>query len=149
MAASRKGFTLIELMIVVAVIAVIAAMAIPNLVRSRMAANEAGAIQSLRTIVSAEDAFRNTAGLSRFGTLVELRDATPPYIDPALGSGTATGYTVSVVGAPDSDTWAAVAIPNSVGNTGNRGFYVDQSGLIRFSNDGSAPTAASPQLNSR
>jgi len=147
MVTSKKGFTLIELMVVVAVIAIIAAMAIPNLVRSRMSANEAGAIQSLRTIVSAEDAFRNIAGLGRFGTLQELRDANPPYIDPALGSGTASGYTVSIVGTPDSDTWAAVAIPNVVGSTGNRAFYIDQSGAIHYTNDGTAPNASSPQLN--
>lgn len=147
MSTGKKGFTLIELMVVVAVISIIAAMALPNLIRSKMAANEAGAIQSLRTLVSAEDTFRNTEGLNRYGSLAELRDVNPPCIDPALGSGTAAGYTITVVGAPASDTWAAVAIPNVVGSTGNRGFYVDQSGVIRYSNNGSAPDGSAPEIN--
>jgi len=141
-----KGFTLVELIIVVAIIAIIAAISIPNLVRAKISANEAAAIQSLRALVSAQDIFRNTQGLGRYGTLAELRDAVPPCVDPALGSGICSGYTVSDTGVPGSDTWAAVAVPNSAGFTGNRGFYVDQSGLIRYTNDGSPPDTSSPEI---
>ncbi len=144
----NKGFTLVELIVVVAIIAIIAAISIPNLMRAKISANEAGAIQSLRTLVSAQDIFRNTQGIGRYGTLTELRDAVPPCVDPALGSGTCSGYTVSDTGAPGSDTWAAVAVPNSTGSTGNRGFYVDQSGLIRYTNDGSPPDTSSPEIGS-
>ena len=147
MTAKNKGFTLVELMIVVAVISIIAAIAVPNILRTKMAANEAGAIQSLRTLVSAQDLFRNTEGLNRYGTLGELSNSIPPCVDPALGSGVVSGYRVADVGAPGSDTWAAVALPNSVGGTGNRGFYVDQSGVIRYTTDGSAPDSSSSPLN--
>jgi len=147
MDANKKGFTLIELMVVIAIIAILATIGLPNLLRAKMSANEASAIQSLRTLVSAQDTFHNTQGTNRYGTLIELSAAIPPCIDPGLGSGTVSGYTVTIVGAPDSDTWAAVAIPNVVGTAGNRGFYVDQSGIIRFTVDGSAPTAASPEIN--
>lgn len=144
----NKGFTLLELMIVVAIIAIIAGIAMPNLLRTKMAANEAGAIQSLRTLVSAQDLFRNTQGLNRYGTLAELRDVVPPCVDGALGSGTISGYTVSDVGAPGSDTWEAVALPNTVGATGNRGFFVDESGVLRYTVDGSPPDETSPELGS-
>ncbi len=144
----NKGFTLLELMIVVAIIAIIAGIAMPNLLRTKMAANEAGAIQSLRTLVSAQDLFRNTQGLNRYGTLTELRDAVPPCVDGALGSGTIGGYTVSDAGAPGSDTWGAVALPNTVGATGNRGFFVDESGVLRYTVDGSPPDETSPELGS-
>ncbi len=146
MSLHNKGFTLLELMIVVAIIAIIAGIAMPNLLRTKMAANEAGAIQSLRTLVSAQDLFRNTQGLNRYGTLTELRDVVPPCVDGALGSGTISGYTVSDVGAPGSDTWGAVALPNTVGTTGNRGFFVDESGVLRYTVDGSPPDETSPEL---
>jgi type IV pilus assembly protein PilA len=147
MSAERKGFTLIELMVVVAVIGIVASIALPNFLRARISANEAAAIQSLRTLVSAEDSFRNTAGLGRFATLNELSTAIPPCIDNALGAGKVSGYTVTMVGVPGPDTWAATAIPNVVGTTGNRGFFVDQSGVIRFTADGTAPTIASQEIN--
>jgi prepilin-type N-terminal cleavage/methylation domain-containing protein len=143
----KKGFTLIELMIVVAIIAIIAAIAIPNLLRSRIAANEAAAIGALRTLSSAQENYRNNSGTNVYGTLALLSGATPPYIDSALGSGISRGYTVAIVGTPDANSWAATALPNAVGTTGNRGFFIDQSGVIRFTTDGTAPTTASLSLN--
>lgn len=143
----NKGFTLIELMIVVAIIAIIAAIAIPNLLRSRIAANEAAAIGALRTLSSAEENYRNNGGTNLYGTLAELTGATPPYIDSALGSGISRGYTVALVGAPDANSYGATAVPNAVGTTGNRGFFIDASGVIRFTTDGSAPDASDPSLN--
>ena len=143
----KKGFTLIELMIVVAIIAIIAAIAIPNLLRSRMAANEAAAIGALRTLSSAQENYRNNSGTNLYGTLAQLSGATPPYIDSALGAGISRGYTVAIVGTPDANAYVATAVPNSVGTTGNRGFFIDQSGVIRFTTNGTAPTTASPSLN--
>ena len=143
----NKGFTLIELMIVVAIIAIIAAIAIPNLLRSRIAANEAAAVGALRTLSSAQENYRNNSGTGEYGILADLSGATPPYIDGALGGGTSRGYTVAIVGTPDADSWAASAIPNTVSTTGNRGFFVDESGVIRFTTDGTAPDEDSPALN--
>ncbi len=143
----NKGFTLIELMIVVAIIAIIAAIAIPNLLRSRIAANEAAAIGAMRTLSSAQENYRNNSGTGTYGTLAQLTGATPPYIDSALGGGNSRGYTVAIVGAPTANAWGATAVPNAVGTTGNRGFFVDQSGVIRFTTDGTAPDATDPSLN--
>ena len=84
---SNKGFTLIELMIVVAIIAIIAAIAIPNLLRARLASNESSAIGALRTLSSAQSSFQSSAGTDvdtdgtgEFAGLAQMSGATPPWV---------------------------------------------------------------------
>ena len=157
-----SGFTLIELMIVVAIIAIIAAIAIPSLLRSRMSANEAGATGSLRTISTSESSFQTAAfvdndgdGQGDFGTLLQLADpdgagATPPFIDDVLGGGNKSGYIYAVVVTFGSNVAApaftCTAIPTALGQTGYRQFFVDDTGVVRFTADGLAPTVASTPL---
>lgn len=159
----RAGFTLIELMIVVAIIAIIAAIAIPNLLRSRMSANEASASGSMRTISTGQVAFQTAAfvdsnndGIGDYGTLAQLADpdgagATPPFVDSVLGSGQKEGYlytvTVTIGGPAVSPAYTCTAVPTSLGQTGYRQYFVDESGVIRFTSDGSAVSVASPPLN--
>lgn len=146
----NKGFTLIELMIVVAIIAIIAAIAIPSLMRSRISANEAAAIGAMRTISSAQSSFQSSValdadadGVGEYGTLAQLSATNPPYIDTALGTGTKGGYTF-VTGALTETTYTVNADPITANTTGIRTFFLDQSGVIRQNPaGGAAATVAS------
>ncbi len=120
------GFTLIELMIVVAIIAIIAAIAIPSLLNARKAGNEASAISSLRTLTTVNEQYRTR--FSEYGP--ELTDIqAADYIDSVLGGGTKSGYTFTYTGS--TNTWAVSAAPVTLATTGDRSFFVDQTGVIR------------------
>jgi len=147
----QKGFSLIELLIVVAIILIIAAIAIPNLLRSRIAANEASAVGSLRTINTAEVTYASTYPDAGFaGTLKALgpisgstpTSAAAGLLDSVLGCDTMpcnkSGYQFTVTGGVSY--YYATGTPQNVGQTGQRGFYTDGSGVIRYNNSGSSPT---------
>ncbi len=154
----NAGFTLIELMIVVAIIAIIAAIAIPNLLRSRMAANESSAIGSMRTISTGEASFQaagfeviEASGVARYGTLAELENPpgdAPGFIDEVLGSGGKQGYlfTVTLGDEGGFPTYTCIAEPQMAGRSGVRTFFVDESGVIRHQPDGTAPSVESDPL---
>jgi len=142
-----RGFTLVEIMIVVAIIALIAAIAIPNMLRARHNANESSAIASVRTLVSAVESFRaNQTPLSYPANLVALSNANPPYIDAVLSSGTKQGYTFAYARAANVNLYTLTAIPVTANVTGTRTFFVDQTGVIRVDAAGGAPTVADPPL---
>jgi type IV pilus assembly protein PilA len=159
----QKGFSLIELLIVVAIILIIAAIAIPNLLRSKMAANESSAVGSLRTINTAEVTYQTSwnlgfaASLDRLGGPSPCATATSTtacLIDPVLSTGTFTksGYTFTAVGtlpdpAGNPQGFNATATPTAVQVTGTRSFCSDQTGVIRFNANGTlipAPCNAVP-----
>src|SRR5206468_1454104 len=106
MKAKCQGFTLIELMIVVAIIAIIAAIAIPSLLNARKAGNEASAISSCRTLTTVNEQYR-TRFQSYSTSLANL--LAENYIDNVLGSGTKSGYAFVFTGA--TNTWSCTSSP--------------------------------------
>ena len=146
------GFTLIELMIVISIIAIIAAIAIPNLLRSRMTANEGSAVGSLRTISSAEYQFQSAAiltfpsGMGRYGNLGDLAGQVPPFVDPVLGTSVKQGYQFAAVagGVDGAPSYTVNADPLQMGASGNRGFFTDESGVLRFVQGGPANAGSLP-----
>ena len=154
---SKKGFSLIELLIVVAIILIIAAIAIPNLLRSRMQANEASAVGSIRSINTACVSYSTTygtgfpAGIANLGPGAPATAATADLIDAILAAGTKSGYTFpfasgAAVGGV-VPTYTVNANPVTVGTTGQRSFFSDQSGVIRFDPTGAAATVASTPIS--
>jgi type IV pilus assembly protein PilA len=156
----QKGFSLIELLIVVAIILIIAAIAIPNLLRARIAANESSAAGSMRTITTGEISYYTTYGTG-YAPLTNLGGAVPCaaaaatacLIDQSVAGGTKSGYTLAVpvpaavgtVAAPNV-TFLTTAIPISAGQSGQSTFCDDQSGVIRKDPTGGAiATAAACQ----
>jgi prepilin-type N-terminal cleavage/methylation domain-containing protein len=135
----QEGFTLIELMIVVAIIAIIAAIAIPSLLNARKAGNEASAISSLRTLTTVNEQYR-----TRFQTFASaLTDlSTTNYIDSVLGNGSKSGFGFTY--SAGSTTWNCEAGPDVLGTDGDRSFFVDQTGIIRFSSTGTATVTDGP-----
>jgi type IV pilus assembly protein PilA len=144
----QKGFSLIELLIVVAIILIIAAIAIPNLLRSKMAANEASAVGSLRTINTASVAYSTTYGqypnaLSNLGPATSPTSTTADLIDSALVTGIKSGFVFDFTPGTSNQSYSITADPQS-SSTGQRHFYSDQSGVIRVDTAAQATSSSSP-----
>jgi type IV pilus assembly protein PilA len=153
----QKGFSLIELLIVVAIILIIAAIAIPNLLRARIAANQSSAAASLRTIDTAELSYQNAypdvgyaatlpaLGPGGINTVCAAPTSTAAcIIDGQLASGPSkSGYVFTAVaqaGGPPTSSFVATATPQTLHTTGEKSFCSIEDNVVRYDPTGVTAT---------
>ena len=136
---------MIELLIVVAIIGIIAAIAVPNLLQSKAAANEASAISTLRNVATAQITYASTTGSGKYATDLTTLNSSG-LIDSVVSSGTKDGYAFAASSTGTRYTFTATANPTTFGSTGNRSFFVDESGVIRYTTADATATVNSTAL---
>ena len=139
---SERGFTLVEIMIVVAIIALLAAIAIPNVLRGRTTANESAAIGNLRALISSLEMCRSVNNLYPLDVAantwlavmytVPNPDFGPPSFQVAMTPSLVQGFNYTyAAGATAGQTYTILTVPATLGTTGTRSFFANETGLIR------------------
>jgi prepilin-type N-terminal cleavage/methylation domain-containing protein len=150
----QKGFSLNELLIVVAIILIIAAIAIPNLLRSKIAANQASAVGSLRTLNTACIAYSTSYGqfpgaLTNLGPIASggtASSTSADLIDSVLAAGTKSGYTFEFTVGGSNQSYTITATPITAAVTGQNMYFTDQSGVIRVNTSGASANVSSTTI---
>jgi len=134
----NRGFTLVEIMLVVGLVVILLTLAMPSILRSRVVANESAAIANLKTVENACQLYH----IAKQTYPTDLMDlafpvSDPPYIDPVLAQGRKQGY-LFVYSLADPDHFTLNANPTTTGLLKGRYFYVDESGAIKANPDSPA-----------
>ena len=125
---NQKGFTLVEIMIVVAIIALLAAIAIPNLLRAKISANDALAKATIRSISTASETYATSNSGNYPGDITSLTGATPAYLNKAYCGTTVSGYVYTCTFA--SPTYAFAATPVTIGTSGTTTYTITTGGVL-------------------
>jgi len=139
----RRGFTLVEIMIVLAIVMTLATLVVSSVLRARHNANEVAAVAACKTIATAcQNFYTNTFPHTYPAVLSDLTSpaSNPPYIDSVLAGGVKQGYNFTYVFI-DAEGFTLNADPGVPGKTGTRHFFVDESGIIKANRDGQASSA--------
>lgn len=153
----RRGFTLVEVTVTIAVLAIILAIALPNLMKMMMVANEEAVVEAMRAVALACDSYQSNTGMGYPDTLAQLLGANPPYLDARFApitrrtpwrgyqwvyvspqGGVAVATVGGVLAYPSRDALTLRADPVQRGVTGQRSFFMDQSGTVRVNTRGVA-----------
>lgn len=134
----HKGFSIVEILVVLAVLGILTAIFVPRLLTSRLAANEAAAMAGLKAIYSAVNMYYEDTNSypEALEDLIEPNSSIS-YIDAQLASGSKDGYDYAYSSSAVQD-FSLNANPVVPGNTGNRYFYIDETGVIRVNDEGEA-----------
>lgn len=135
---TKKGFTLVEIMVVIAIVIILVALAVPNILRSRIVANEGAALANMKVINDACQAYHVNAQ-SYPDSLLSLIEpiSNPPYIDSTLASGNKQGYQF-IYAKVDADHFTLHADSSHTGLLKGRSFYSDESQVVRFNSSSQA-----------
>jgi len=140
----KRSFTLLEILLVVAIIGILSAIAIPNYLYPRMRTNESLAVRDLQHIATSANVY-NTANGRFPSNLAALANDTPPYIDSILGSGEKAGYRFALTG--ETNAFTATTMPETYNITGERSYFVDQTGVVRWTDQEATPTASDESIS--
>ena len=142
---NEKGFSSIELLIILSIIGIIAAVALPNLLKSEIDVNEVSAIKSMYNLIDAQSTYSKTNDLGNYAT--DLNSLSKlKLIDNALEAGIKDGYTFSISSGADNSTFTINARPETYNSTGTRSFFADESKKIRYTITNTSANSTSPLL---